>query len=269
MHKNMAKVTVTKLKEIKEKGEKIVALTCYSYSMANLMKRTDIDIMLVGDSVGMVELGYENTLPVTVEEMLHHTRAVKRANASALLVTDMPFMSFSIPGVETLRAAGRFIKEGGAEAVKLEGGRAVAETTKMLVDNNIPVMGHLGLTPQSIHKMGGYKVQGADEKQAEEIIAEAEILENAGIFSLVLEGIPADLAKKITEKISVPTIGIGAGPYCDGQILVVNDMLGLDMRFKPKFVKRYAELENSILKAFENYSKEVREGVFPSEKESY
>ncbi len=265
----MVKITTTKLKEMKENGQKIVALTCYSYSMAELMIKSDIDIILTGDSVGMVELGYENTIPVTVDEMIHHTKAVNRSHPEALLVTDMPFMSFNISKNETLRAAGRLIKEGGAEAVKLEGGRTVAETTKFLVDNNVPVMGHLGLTPQAVHKMGGYKVQGKDSLERDNMIAEAKILESAGIFALVLECIPQDLAKIITNEVSIPTIGIGAGSYCDGQILVVNDMLGINPEFKPKFARRYAHLGEDILKAFNEYAEDVRKGKFPSEDESF
>lgn len=265
----MNKITTTMLKDMKEKGEKIAALTCYTYSMARLMIKADIDVILVGDSVGMVELGYENTIPVTVDEMLHHIKAVKRARPEALLVADMPFMSFNIAKNETLRAASRLVKEGGAQAVKLEGGKVVKEITEFLVDNNIPVMGHLGLTPQSVHKMGGYKVQGKDEEQASMLVSEAKILESAGVFAIVLECIPAELAKKITGEVSVPTIGIGAGPFCDGQILVVNDMLGMDPEFKPKFVRRYARLGEDISKAFDEYAKDVREGKFPSQDESF
>ncbi|MFC2061657.1 3-methyl-2-oxobutanoate hydroxymethyltransferase [Elusimicrobiota bacterium] len=265
----MNKVTTTKLIDMKKNGKKITALTCYSYSIARMLNKTNVDIMLVGDSVGMVELGYENTLPVTVQEMIHHTKAVKRANPGALLITDMPYMSYNIEDKETLRIAGGFIKEGGAEGVKLEGGKPIINTVKMLVDNNVPVMGHLGLTPQSIHKFGGYKVQGKSEKQADEILAEAKMLEDAGIFSLVLEGMPAELAKKITESLSVPTIGIGAGPDCDGQILVINDMLGMDLSFKPKYVRRYANLEESVIEAVKKYCDDVVEGKFPSEEESY
>ncbi len=265
----MQKITTTDLKSMKNEGRKIVALTCYSYSMARLMVQADIDIILVGDSLGMVELGYEDTLPVTIEEMLHHIKAVKRAQPEALIVADMPFMSFNIEKNETLRAAGRLVKDGGAQAVKLEGGEVVAETVRFLVDNNIPVMGHLGLTPQAVHKMGGFKVQGKDQESAEKIIKDAVILEKSGVFALVLEGIPAELAKTITESISIPTIGIGAGQYCDGQILVVNDMLGIESEVKPKFVRRYADLGSDIIKAFGQYSKDVRDSKFPSEKESY
>jgi len=214
-------------------------------------------------------LGYENTLPVTIDEMLHHTKAVTRAKPDALVVTDMPFLSYNLKDKETLRAAGRLIKEGGAQAVKLEGGREVKDSVRLLIDNSIPVMGHLGLTPQSVHKMGGYKVQGKDDAAAKKIFEDAVILEESGVFAIVLEGMPSALAKKITDKLSVPTIGIGAGVHCDGQILVVNDMLGLSSEFTPKFVRKYAELGKEIEKAFNSYSADVKEGKFPSEKESY
>ncbi|MDA3792124.1 MAG: 3-methyl-2-oxobutanoate hydroxymethyltransferase [Elusimicrobia bacterium] len=265
----MNKITTTKLKEMKKSGRKITALTCYNFSIARIMKTADIDVVLVGDSLGMVELGYENTIPVTIDEMVHHTRAVKRARPEGLLVTDMPFLSYNVTKQKTLQAAGRLIKEAGAEAVKLEGGKPVADTIKLLVENNIPVMGHLGLTPQAVHKMGGYKVQGKEKSVAAKIVTDAKILEGAGVFAIVLEGIPSVLAREITKKVEVPTIGIGAGPDCDGQILVVNDMLGMNMGFQPKFVKRYAGLEEVILKAFKDYSKDIREGDFPSKIESY
>lgn len=265
----MNKISIVTLKKMKQEGRKIVALTCYSYTFARIMVNTDIDIILVGDSLGMVELGYENTLPVTIDEVVHHTKAVKKAAPKALLIADMPFMSFSISNNETLRDASRLIKESGAEAVKIEGGDSVKEVTKFLVDNNIPVMSHLGLTPQAIHKMGGYRVQGKDPKEANKMVDDARILEDAGSFALVLEGIPADLSKKITESVAVPTIGIGAGPYCDGQILVVNDILGLNKDFKPKFVRRYIELESMIYEAFNKYSKDVRNADFPTQDESY
>ncbi|MFH1414785.1 MAG: 3-methyl-2-oxobutanoate hydroxymethyltransferase [Elusimicrobiota bacterium] len=265
----MDKKTITIIKDMKKNGERIVALTCYSYSVARLMNKSDIDIILVGDSVGMVELGYENTIPVTPEEMLHHIKAVKRSQPSALLVADMPFMSYNISDKETLRMAGRFLKEGGAEAVKLEGGKTVSSIIKLLVDNNIPVMGHIGLTPQSIHRMGGYKVQGRSEQEAGMLKEDARLLDEAGVFSIVLEGVPAMLARDISASVSVPTIGIGAGIHCDRQILVVNDMLGLDMDMKLKFVRRYADIGKDILTAFDRYAAEVRAGKFPAEEESY
>ncbi|MGM0440981.1 MAG: 3-methyl-2-oxobutanoate hydroxymethyltransferase [Elusimicrobiota bacterium] len=265
----MKKVTTKILKDKKEKGEKITALTCYNYWMGRIMKEADIDVILVGDSLGMTELGYENTIPVTVDEIVHHTKAVKRSDPDALLVADMPFLSFNVSDEKSLEAAGRLVKEGGAQAVKLEGGKEVASTAKHIVKNNIPVMGHLGLTPQAVHKMGGFKVQGKSEAAATKLSTDAKILEGAGVFAIVLEGIPADLAARITKKVSVPTIGIGAGFECDGQILVVNDLLGTDTSFKPKFVRRYANLEETLKDSFEKYVKDVKEGNFPSEEESY
>jgi len=265
----MNKITTDTVRKMKEQGKKIAALTCYSYSMARIMASADIDIILVGDSVGMVELGYENTIPVTVDDIIHHTRAVKRAGATALLVADMPFMSFNIGKEDALKNAGRIIKEGGAEAVKLEGGQVSASVTKYLVENGIPVMGHIGLTPQSIHNMGGYKVQGKDKDSASRLVTDAKILEGAGIFCLVLEGVPSQVAAEITSKVSVPTIGIGAGSGCDGQILVLNDILGMDLSFNPKYVRRYARIEETIKNAFSCYSKDVKSGKFPSGDESY
>jgi 3-methyl-2-oxobutanoate hydroxymethyltransferase len=260
---------ITDVTDIKKTGQPIVAITCYSYSMAVLLKRAEIDIVLVGDSLGMVELGYENTLPVTIEEMIHHTKAVKRSQPEALLVTDMPFMTYNIDPKETLRAAGRIIKDGGAQAVKLEGGVEMAPVAEKLILNNIPVMGHVGLTPQSVHKMGGYKVQGKDPVDAKAIINDAKALEEAGVFSIVLEGIPSELAGDITQLLEIPTIGIGAGPSCDGQILVINDMLGLNPDFCPKFVRSYENAGERIVKALQNYASDVRSGSFPSEDESY
>ncbi len=265
----MEKITTDILKKKKENGEKITALTCYNYWMGRIMKDVDIDLILVGDSLGMVELGYENTLPVTIDEMVHHTKAVKRSDPRAFLVADMPFLSFNLEKTEALSNAGRLIKEGGAQAVKIEGGKEVASTAKHIVNNNIPVMGHLGLTPQAVHKMGGFKVQGKTEPEATKLITDAKVLEGAGVFSIVLEGIPADLAARVTEKVSVPTIGIGAGADCDGQILVVNDLLGMDLSFKPKFVRQYASLEETIKNSFKNYIKDVKKGEFPSKEEIY
>ncbi len=265
----MSKKNVIKLCRMKEEGTPIAALTCYSYSMARIIAKCDVDMVLVGDSVGMVELGYENTIPVTVEDMIHHTKAVKKAAPDAMIVTDMPFLSFNLNKEKALENAGRLFSEAGAEAVKIEGGGPVCDKVRFITENNIPVMGHLGLTPQSVHKMGGYRVQGRAEKQAEKIMKDARMLEEAGVFSVVLEGIPQELAKKITESLSVPTIGIGAGAGCDGQILVLNDMLGLNLDFKPRFVRRYARLEREITGAVEGYVKDVRERKFPSEDEAY
>lgn len=262
------KVTVDKV--LKRKGgAKICALTAYTYSMARLADRAGVDILLVGDSLAMVELGLPNTLGVGMEEMLHHTRAVARAEPKALLAVDMPFMSYGVSREETVRNAGRLIKEGGAEAVKLEGGRRVRDEIASLVDREIPVMGHVGLTPQSIHRMGGYKVQGKGEKGAEEVLRDALAVQEAGAFSVVLESIPAALAERITAELRVPTIGIGAGAGCDGQVLVVHDMLGLYEKGNFRFVKVYARLGELAEEAIKEYVKEVQEGVFPSPEHSF
>ena len=228
-----------------------------------------MDIILVRDALGMVFLGYENTLPVTMEDMLRHTAAVVRGSKRALVVGDMPFMSYQISPEQALENAGRFIKEAGAHAVKLEGGEEVLDAIKKIVDAGIPVMGHIGLTPQSIHRIGGYRVQGKDEEQAVKLKRDAKLLEEAGCFSLVLEAVPAQLAKEITESLSIPTIGIGAGPHCDGQVLVYHDVLGIFQEFKPKFVKRYDNLRDRIVSAVRKYAQEVRERAFPDEEHSY
>ena len=248
---------------MKKNGEKIVALTAYDAPTAKILNEIGIEIVLVGDSVGNVKLGYENTIPVTLEEMLHHTKAVKRGNSNALLVTDMPYLSYQLSIDEAKKNAGRLIKEGGAEAVKLEGGLEVANCVKSLVEINIPVMGHLGLTPQAIHKIGGYKIQGKTESSQEKMITDAKVLEGAGVFAIVLECIPEGLARTITQKVSVPTIGIGAGPRCDGQILVIDDLLGLSIGPVPKFVKRYAELHKESLKAVKKFKEEVKQKKYP------
>jgi 3-methyl-2-oxobutanoate hydroxymethyltransferase len=254
---------------MKKKGQKITMLTAYDYATALALDEAGIDILLVGDSLGMVVLGYESTLPVTMEDMIHHTKAVMRGAQRAMVVADMPFMSYQVSVEESLRNAGRFLKETGAQAVKLEGGREVAEATRQMAAAGIPVMGHLGLTPQSIHQFGGFKVQGKEGKAAQRIIEDAKILEEAGAFSIVLEGMPKELAKKVTESLEIPTIGIGAGVYCDGQVLVVNDMLGLFQQFTPKFVKKYAQLHRDIRGAVETYNEEVRTGTFPDDDHSY
>lgn len=266
---NGEKVTVPRIIQMKQKGEKIAALTAYDCLMASILDEAGLDIILVGDSAGMVVAGYLTTLPVTMEEMLYHTKAVARGVKRALVVADMPFLSFQINPEKALENAGRFLKEAGAEAVKLEGGREMAQTIKKIVDSGIPVMGHLGLTPQSVNKFGGYGLRGKTEDEAEKLLQDARVLEKVGVFSIVLEKIPADLAKKVTESVGVPTIGIGAGRYCDGQVLVTHDMLGLFEKFKPKFVRRYAELGREIREACRRYTEDVKRGDFPSEKESY
>ncbi|MCK4533758.1 3-methyl-2-oxobutanoate hydroxymethyltransferase [bacterium] len=259
----MKKITVVKLGEMKKHKERITMLTCYNYWMAKILNEAEIEVLLVGDSLGMVVLGYENTLPVKVEDILYHTKAVKKGNLSALLVADMPFMSYQLGEKEALLNCSRMLKEGGAEAVKIEGGAVVAKTVKCLVEANIPVMGHIGLTPQAVHKMGGYRVQGRGKEEAERLIVDAQVLEEAGVFSLVLEGIPEKLSREITKKISVPTIGIGAGKYCDGQVLVSEDLLGLTGKVTPKFVKQYVRLDKEIKKAVDRFKKEVKEVNIP------
>ena len=256
-------VRVPDLKERKRRGEKIVVLTAYDATMASLLDRAGVDVLLVGDSLGMVVLGYESTVPVTLDEMVHHTRAVSRGTKHALVVTDMPFLTYQVAPSEAVRNAGRLLKDGGAAAVKLEGGRPVIDVVKRLVDVGIPVMGHLGLQPQSIHKMGGYIRQARRPEEAEALLADAVALEAAGAFAVVLEAVPAAVAHSVTAAIGIPTIGIGAGPDCDGQVLVSYDMLGLFDRFVPPFVKQYANLAQTITAAVEAYAADVRAGRYP------
>jgi len=263
------KITPVDIQAMKVAGKKITMLTAYDYPMALLEDRAGIDIILVGDSVGMTVLGYENTLPVTMDEMIHHTKAVTRGAKAALVIGDMPFMSYNTSERDAILNAGRFMKEGSADAVKLEGGASVKDIVKAIVKAGIPVMGHLGLTPQTISMLGGFKVQGKDAKAAQKIIDDALMLEDAGTFSVILEAIPAPIAKRITERLAIPTIGIGAGIHCDGQVLVVHDMLGLFDRFTPKFVKRYVNLSESMLKAFESFREEVSRGEFPTDQHSF
>lgn len=255
--------------EAKQKNEKLTMLTAYDYSMAKIMDNAGINGILVGDSLGMVCLGYKDTLSVTMEDMLHHIKAVSRGSENALVVGDMPFMSYQTSVYDAVKNAGRIIQEGCAGAVKLEGGGTVYEQVKAIVKAQIPVMGHIGLTPQSVNMFGGFKIQGKDELKAKDIIEDAKKLEDAGVFSIVLEGIPYKLAKIITETVSVPTIGIGAGKYCDGQILVYQDMLGLFTDFTPKFVKSFGNAGEVIRTAFEDYIKEVKNGIFPAEEHSF
>ena len=262
-------MTVLDLKEKKQKKEPIVMITAYDYPSAQMVDEAGVDIILVGDSLGMVVLGYENTLPVTMEDMLRHTAAVVRGAKRAMVVGDMPFMSYQLSPEQALDNAGRFIKEAGAHAVKLEGGEEVLEAIQKITSAGIPVMGHIGLTPQSIHRIGGYRVQGRDEETALKLKRDAKLLEKAGCFSIVLEAVPVELAKEITESLEIPTIGIGAGPYCDGQVLVYHDVLGIFQEFKPKFVKRYANLRASIIDAVKSYVEEVRSREFPDEEHSY
>ncbi|MBI3001935.1 MAG: 3-methyl-2-oxobutanoate hydroxymethyltransferase [Deltaproteobacteria bacterium] len=263
------KVTVPEIRKMKQKGEKITALTAYDYCFSRILDEAGVDILLVGDSLGSVIQGLESTLPVTLEEVIYHTRAVVRGRERALVVADMPFLSFQISVEEAKRNAGKILQEAGAEAVKLEGGVEMLETIEAIVKIGIPVMGHVGLTPQSLHRFGGYKVQGKEKDQREKIVQDALAVEEGGAFSVVLESIPLDLAQEITRRLSIPTIGIGAGMHCDGQVLVVHDMLGLFDMYTPKFVKRYADLKSVMREAVRNYNAEVREGKFPDEEHSF
>lgn len=256
----------------RKNSEKISVLTCYDFSMAKLLDTAGVDILLVGDSLACVVQGHRNTLPCTLDEMIYHCKNVARAQTNALVVGDMPFMSYQVSIEQALLSAGKMIKDGGVSAVKLEGGQNVADRISALVKFDIPVMGHIGLTPQSYHRMGGHKMQGRSKgKQPgsrESLIADAKALEQAGVFSMVLEGIPADLAAEITQSVSVPTIGIGAGPHCDGQVLVINDLLGMNPDFKPRFVKQYANLAQIVEESVRDYIAEVKNSSFPA-KENY
>ena len=263
------RITINEIREMKRKGEKITMLTAYDYSTARIIDEVGIPLILVGDSLGMVVLGYESTIPVTIDEMLHHTKAVVRGTKRAMVVGDMPFMTYHVSIEDALRNAARFIQEAGAQAVKLEGGVTVAEKVKRIVDCGIPVMGHIGLTPQSIHQFGGYKVQGKSPEAAARLLEDARVLEQAGAFAIVLETVPAPLAALITRSVSIPTIGIGAGAGCDGQVQVINDILGSFTDFVPKHAKRYAKLAEIIRAAITEYDKEVKAGTFPTEKHSF
>lgn len=259
----MSKFRVPHLREKKRSGEKIVMLTAYDATMARLFDRAGVDVLLVGDSLGMVVLGYDTTIPVTLDVMVHHTAAVARGTESALVVADMPFLTYQVGVDDAVRNAGRLVQEGGAEAVKIEGGRAVLDVVRRLAEVGIPVMAHLGLLPQSVHKVGGYGKQATQPRDAETLLADAIALEQAGACAVVLEAIPADLARTVTARLTVPTIGIGAGADCDGQVLVSPDMLGLFDTFVPPFVKQYAHLADTIVDAARAYADEVREGKFP------
>lgn len=265
----MNKKTVPSIIKMKQDKQKIAMLTCYDYATAKLISSQDIDILLVGDSLGTVKLGYESTIPVTVEDMILHTKSVKRGNAGALLVTDMPFMSYEISISEAVKNAAKLIKEGGAEAVKIEGGAEILDKVKAIIDSKIPVMGHLGLTPQAVNQFGGYKVQGREKAAQEKLLKDAKALEEVGVFAITLEAIPQDLAKKVTESLNIPTIGIGAGKHCDGQVLVIDDMLGMFEDFVPKFVKKYANVGQTIKDAVKQYIEEVRDAEFPGEENTY
>jgi 3-methyl-2-oxobutanoate hydroxymethyltransferase len=258
------RLTISKIQDMKKAGEKITMLTSYDYSTAKLVDEAGVNLILVGDTLGMVMLGYETTVPVTIEEMLHHTKAVVRGTKNALIVGDMPFMTYQVNADDALRNAGRFIQETGCQAVKLEGGATVAETVRKIVNAGIPVMGHIGLTPQSINQLSGYRVQGKTPDAAKRLLNDALALQQAGAFAVVLELVPMQLARIITSKLNIPTIGIGAGPYCDGEVQVIHDMLGWFTDFVPKHTKQYANLAGVIRKAVAEYVSEVKSGAFPT-----
>jgi 3-methyl-2-oxobutanoate hydroxymethyltransferase len=265
----MANITTRSLLEMKEKGERIVVLTCYDALFARLLDSSGVDVLLVGDSLNQVLAGASSTLSATLEQMIYHTTMVRRGAERALVVCDMPFLSYQVSPEDALKNCGRAMKDTGCHAVKIEGGHAMAATVRRLVDVGIPVMGHIGLTPQSVHALGGYRVQGRDEATAERLKADAAALEDAGAFAIVLELVPAALASQITKSLTIPTIGIGAGPACDGQVLVLHDMLGLNDQFTAKFVKKYAALAEDVREAARVFAAEVREGRYPGPEHSF
>lgn len=265
----MSNVTTHNLLDMKQKGERIVALTCYDALFARLLDASGVDILLVGDSLNQVLAGAPSTLSATLDQMIYHTTIVRRGTERAMVVCDMPFLSYQVTPEDAVRNCGRAMKETGCHAVKLEGGQPMAATVRRLVDVGIPVMGHIGLTPQSVHALGGYRVQGRDEVAAERLKADAKALEDAGAFAVVLELVPAPLASQITKALTIPTIGIGAGPACDGQVLVLHDMLGLNDRFAAKFVKKYAALAEDVREAVQVFTAEVREGRYPGPEHSF
>jgi len=262
-------LSVLDLRKKKADNDKIVMVTAYDYTMARLVEQAGVDMVLVGDSLGMVVQGHEDTLPVTLDHMIYHCANVGRGLERAHLVGDMPFLSYQVSPEQALLAAGRLVKEGRVHSVKLEGGERSCAAIERIVAAGIPVVGHIGLTPQSVHAMGGFRVQGRRDDDAQRLISDALAVQEAGAFCLVLEGIPTELAAEITARLDIPTVGIGAGPDCDGQVLVCNDLLGLDLSFKPKFVKRFAELQHAAVGAFEAYAREVREGTFPDAEHSF
>ena len=265
----ITRVTTATVRDMKKKGERLSMLTAYDYPTAAAMDEAGIDVILVGDSLGMVVQGNEDTLSVTLEEMIYHTSMVARAARRALVVSDMPFLTYHTDETESVRNCGRCIKEGKAQAVKVEGGAKRASLVRTLVNNEIPVMGHIGLTPQSIHSLGGFKVQGKDEESARKLLEDALALEDAGAFSVVLECMPSEVASKITASVKIPTIGIGSGPHCDGQVLVFHDLLGISDPPHPRFVKKYKNLRDEMVEGLCQFAKEVRKGVYPSEEQSY
>ena len=265
----MPRKTVLDLQQMKASSQKIAMVTAYDATMARLVDAAGVDMVLVGDSVGMVVQGMEDTLSVTLEDMIYHGRCVERGLKQAHLTVDLPFMTYQVSPAQALESAGRLVKEGRAQSVKLEGGQRSVSAVKLIVDAGIPVVGHIGLTPQSVHAMGGFRVQGREDAAAEQLIADALALQEAGAFCLVLEMVPAPLAAQVTQALYIPTIGIGAGPRCDGQVLVCNDLLGMDSSFKPRFVKRFADLEAPIIDAMRSYVDEVHEGTFPTREHSF
>ena len=265
----MTRITVRQIAEMKQRGDKIPMITAYDYTTAALADAAEIPIVLVGDSLGMVVLGHESTIPVTLDDIIHHTKMVARGNKTSLIVADLPFMTYQVDSSEALRNAARLLQEGGAHTVKLEGGENVAATVRRIVECDIPVMGHVGVTPQSVNAFGGYRVRGRSVEQARQILKDALALEAAGAYAVVLELVPAPLARLVTDRLTVPTIGIGAGPGCDGQVQVLHDMLGLFTDFVPRHAKRYANLGETIKEAFAQYSREVKEGSFPTANESF
>ena len=265
----MTRITVRHIAEMKQRGDKIPMITAYDYTTAALADAAEIPIVLVGDSLGMVVLGHESTIPVTLDDIIHHTKMVARGNKTSLIVADLPFMTYQVDPSDALRNAARLLQEGRAHTVKLEGGENVAATVRRIVECDIPVMGHVGVTPQSVNAFGGYRVRGRSVEQARQILKDALALEAAGVYAVVLELVPAPLARLVTKRLTVPTIGIGAGPGCDGQVQVLHDMLGLFTDFVPRHAKRYANLGETIKEAFARYSQEVKEGSFPTDKESF
>ena len=263
------KVTTQTVVDMKRHGEKISMLTAYDFTMAGIIDGAGVDVILVGDSASNVMAGHETTVPMTMDQMIYHTQCVVRGVDRALVIADLPFMSYQVTTKEALKSAGRMMKEAGAHAVKMEGGDTISNTVKRIVDAGIPVMGHLGLTPQSIYKFGTYKVRAKEEQEADQLLKDAKLLEEAGVFSIVLEKIPSGLAKRVTESLSVPTIGIGAGSHCDGQVLVLHDMLGLNKDFSPRFLRRYADLHSEMDNAVKGYIDDVKSGDFPNENEQY
>lgn len=264
-----AKITTQTVVEMKHRGEKIAMLTAYDFTMAQIIDQAGIEIILVGDSASNVMAGHDTTVPITLDQMIYHTSCVVRGVDRALVIADLPFMSYQVTPKDALNSAGRMMKEAGAHAVKMEGGSAIINTVKKIVDAGIPVMGHLGLTPQSIYKFGTYKVRAQEEEEAEALLKEAKLLEEAGCFSIVLEKIPAKLAKKVTSEISIPTIGIGAGVDCDGQVLVIHDMLGMNKGFNPRFLRRYADIHTTMTEAVEQYIQDIKDKNFPNQDEQY